>query len=317
MASAAELAQLAIGKPFFLGDNILRLTASTPVWNAAGTLAGGDITEDGFPGYRAYDEHAGMYTMPDATITAMAEIFLLFDLSAAAAAGLEFDTLVADLDLRDCGADTTIRAQIDTDPAFSAPQNITSADTWVGAGAGNNIGNFKWVKPHLTADAVFTNQGYLRIQIRRDAGTTNFAGAPKIGEIYLGMRRQLSVLPQIPHDDQRRESTVADFIAYSGRRHRIVRARGAQPFPVSFAFGNDPGLAGVDDLAALRAWYADIDEGVRPFYYCDEPLESPARALFLDLPDPALDIPRTSFGLRQFSMNAREMPPYRTLEIAE
>lgn len=316
---ADELAQLALGKPFLLGENILRAPLAAPEWRFSGSWASGtDITQAGMATPRLYDEHAGIYTRPQfpPDVVAYDEIYLIFDLDTVA---LErgFDTIIVDWDLRDMGDDVRVLVQVDTASDFSTAVNVTTDALIVGLTPLSNFGNYKWVVPNLLLNHGYFGFRYMRFRFQRKGGTQNFDGPPYVGEIYAGIRRQLSIFPQIPHDDQRRESSVADFIAYSGRRHRVVRAKGSQPFPVAFNFGNEAGIANVSDLGALRAWYEDIDQGVKPFYYCDQPIASPARALFLDLPDPALDIPRTSFGLRQFSMNAREMPPYRTLEIVE
>lgn len=334
---AAELAQRDLDKPYLLGQNVARSYNALPQWRTSGSWsAGTDLTDPSFPTRRLIDgSHAFASRMQLASATAVNELFLLFDL--AAAASREVDTIIVALDVRSCGTAVRIRAEIADDAAFTVNlRTLADAGDWSGTGAGDNRGNWKLIMHALSNGGGSPNQRlntlrYLRLRFDRNAGgVPPFLDAPLVYEVTMGRRRQLAHFPVMPHDDQRRYSEVADYVAYSGWDQRVVRHRGAQPFDLQIPMADGGSVAGVDEVTNLRAAYADAEDGTRTLYLVDQPLGggtlanaglanttlNPPRGLHVRMVAPELGLPKIGPVARDMEpIRMRELPPFRTLEV--
>jgi len=148
----------------------------------------------------------------------------------------------------------------------------------------------------------YSSVAYVRLKIVH-AGAT----APKVGEIFLGTRYQLSRNPNVPWNNKDEHSEISDFVSQNGIIQRYVFYRGQAVRSVEMSLGSSSNIAVVDD------WYNAIHEGTRSFLWIDTPSSgAECRLMILDSAD--LVFPLAGPFERNLSFTMREQPPYLSRE---
>lgn len=285
--SADELAQMAADKPILGGSQVLE-DATDAQWRQSGSFASGsDETDSDWPARRAYDRQDYLQTRPDSSQNTW---YMIFQLPA-----VEFDFLA--IFNHGMGGET-VSAEVADDNAFSTNlQEIYS----VTAGGGRIV---SFSLKHTGSDALrYSSVDYFRLKV---VGTNIL---PRLGEIWLGRRRQLDQQPLVPWDEKAKRSSVDYFESASGVRHAYIRNQGQRLMAATF----NPHTTTYKD--AIENWFSDCDYGGSPFVYCDKPTTSPTDAVVMSLDAPELVFPQVGPFERNVTIMASELGPnYLALE---
>ena len=130
---------------------------------------------------------------------------------------------------------------------------------------------------------------------------------PQFAECLLGYRYQLQRNPNLPWDNRREFSEVADSVALSGLTKRYVQFRGQARRNFSGSFTESA------TIAVIESWWDAIEDGTKPFVYLETPSSSP-KALMV-----VMDNPELLFGFvgpieRVLSFSMTEQPLYLARE---
>jgi len=321
---ASVRAQAQAGKPFFLVDQCIRHRANVPSWRTSGSWASGsDITDPDRPVRRAYDGQLGAGTSPNDTIVGTSTpVYLLFDLTAVASRG--FDTAMIAVDLGGVGAGAECALQIANANTFAGAITIGEATSWETGSGRQKIIVWDLRDPVGGVDGIdVANAQYVRLRFQLGSGPT-WVAPPVVYEVALGRRFQLSHFPRYPHDPEQRASVFSDYVADSGWTQRVIRSVGMHPVSPSLQ-AQAEGRNGIDDVDAIRRWFAATNYGARNFLYCDDPgtvasgvvapASTPPRGLWC-LPPPSIAVPNIGPYVYDFSTEFRELPPYRAINEA-
>jgi len=134
---------------------------------------------------------------------------------------------------------------------------------------------------------------------------------PRIGDIFLGRRRQLPHFPNAPYDKTPLESQVSDFESLNGDTQRVVKKRGRMVKPLRLVTGGigEP----YDYKNEIREWYRQTGQGTRRFWWIDDPATAPEARQVL-LREPRLVMPLLGPNASEANLTIVEQPPFLTQE---
>ena len=313
--SAGEIAAFNNDRPLFACSNALDSYNVVPVWkantDASGAranfpnwTAGSDITDNGYPTRFAFDRQLTSWTQPVYT-AANRNYALLFDL------GGIFDIDIFALinhQLRNYSTNAvTITYSFSDSNDFSTG---AAYDVQLTAGGSN-----KRIVDYRMSQGVYTRISgceffRLNFHVPASAGTV-----PRVGELLLGRRHQMSYYQNPPFDDASVRSDVADFVPKSGARRRYVRYAGQRIYSPTWQFGHAD-ANGLDQLTELRAAFAECNYGGKPFLYVNNPTTAPTVAPWMMFEQPDLDIPVVEGPTdRVVQTHLTEIAPFQIVEI--
>lgn len=266
-----KTAQSNAGRPFLLGDNIVRRldTANDAAyWGSSGVRADdapGESTnldpattgDAGLPNsyWRILDGTGLGAFRPDLSGGAQSEVFLHVDLVDDANSA---DTVIVWYDVEDYNREFSISLRF----------RPTGTDTYyviqtINIGIDEPRQGSVWA----TLPYVYGEIEGIRVEFDGpwdwDVGST-----PGVRELYVGSRAQLSIGELRPADPAHQVSSVQDFFSDSGVHQRIVLYSGAMQRDLSFA--SYPAF-GFDNTAIFRQLRLDLDGGTRPVWWVPEP----------------------------------------------
>lgn len=292
--SANELAALAADKPLILADNVLR-RATAARWTLTGTIAGADVSDVDHPPWMAWDGHLYLGTFP---ATAQTDHYYL---NVTLAADEVFDCLFLKHTLVPAACTLDIQACSPND--WSAPitlwsQALTSINRIVrlslnGAGGANRrFTDFRNFRLHYHAGAAFA--------------------PPRIGELVLARRRQLSGKAWYPYDDAPSGGLGA---TYKARGRARKRHRFAGRFTdVKGTWTVHDGNYGLDDVSTIRDLWRECADGDWPVVYIEEPGSNASKALFSEFQSDSdlkeLRLERQDVSERRWDVDLTELPPF-------
>lgn len=297
--SAAELAAAAANKPLFLADNVLR-RATAYRWTETGVITDPDLSDIDHLASKAFDGMTWVPTWP--AVAQTANYYLNFTLPA----GEVFDSLFLIHTI--VSSACTLNVQIDDDPAWSAPITISS----------QIIDN-----TYRVVDLSFNNgvdenrrfEDFQNVRFHYTAGGGNFI-CPRVGEIVLARRRQLSSKAWYPFDDQPTGSEGAQFSARGGARRRHTYKKGFRNVLGSWTVHD--GDYGLDDVNTIRTLWRECDQGSEPIVYIENPTSGFDGAVFGDFFGEdefrELRMERQDVTERLWDIEIVELPPFVALE---
>lgn len=265
--SAAEQAARARDVPNLVANNVLERYVALPQWRVSGSWASGtDISDnDTYPVWRAFDRQAHLYTQPT-TVNGETEVSFLLDLTAGTTDADTIDSaFVVGHNFHLLGGNLSVTLDISDVNTFSGadPSTLTLV-TWTNPTTSQRFGTQNFV----TTQARYTSVRYLRLRIRKTSGTFSSV-IPKIGELWIGRRRQLGRFPKTPWDEASTQSSFADFVADGGTRVRYAKNRGGRVLEPSFWATTSDG--GIDTITTLRAWWNDCEQGTKASLFVESP----------------------------------------------
>lgn len=146
----------------------------------------------------------------------------------------------------------------------------------------------------------YTDVQHLRLTIYDGTGTAT----PRIGELFVGRRRQLKTPPLNPFDKSAWSSDIRAFVSASGVRSQYSYHTKRAILDATFR---------VHEASYVSDWESfmedDLDGGEQPFWWVWEPSSSPSDALWCDLQNHAMVGPSEGFSERLFSLSAVERGP--------
>lgn len=306
LSGLEQAAQLA-GKPIFLGAgaNALRsfLTAaewsSARTWATGGSGGGTNLTRTAEPTRWAHDARLHARTRPNAS--GGSSMFLLLELDTAT-----IDTVIIANHNFASIAGCEVRAGVADDSAFST--NLRVIAEWT-AFDGSRL-----VAIDLTDGGAHGAGEYRRFSTVRYAyvevitSGTFAVTVPRIGEVWMGQRRQLGRHHDRPGDNQALESRTDMMEADSGAVSSYVRHQGRRA--VNLSWVSDEADDYGDDVATWRGIFeTDTAHGTLPVFYIGDP-SAPADAPLLLLNEPAQRFEWLGPQHVRRSFAARELPPF-------
>lgn len=292
--SAAKIALHNADKPAAWGENHVRsLTSSTLQWRtgtatwAAGsdgtaTLGPVDFLADGFTDQRSY---------PNASADPWT---LLFDFGAA---GVDFDSIA--ILYHNYSSIAGMVVTVDIADSTNFVTNVQTIATWTPGTSTKRLVALELDHGGGTSIFEYTTVRYMRIVQNPTAGAV-----PRIGEVFVGSRKQLKHNPSIPWDERARSSAWEENVTYGGRKNRVVHHRGRRRLAAALKPAEAPYI---DDLWDL--YKTDTQHGTQPFLWIDKPNTDPQGAALMMM-DADFDYPRGGPNHRDLTLLAEEQGPH-------
>lgn len=327
--SEAEQAAFIANKPYLVGTNLLRRRTRAPVWSSSGLWSdsatsgvGANIDNTALPTRYLYNDNLYDYTSPGAGAIGLGTIYLLLDLTAGTAYDFVFNNVFLSILNGSSFTNFSAALELADDGDFTTHTNLAKTFTPWGGLTAKMISGFL-IGPGGNVPHLFASVQFARIKfVTTDVGgfTTVGSKVPQFSELWLSAKRQLAHNPREPFDDEPRSSFAQDFVSPYGGLGRDARFSGRQTIPLRFRpTTSTASLSGLDELTALRSWFRDADNGLRPFLYVDQPSSGPAsqgKGHFMYLPEPELLAESLgSLAARTFEARAVELPPFQSIEI--
>ena len=158
---------------------------------------------------------------------------------------------------------------------------------------------------------------YFRLRAWAKGGSDYFDKdkPPKIGEVFVGERIQMSRQPNQPYlTEIGYDSDVVDFNSDGGDKVRYVRAKGRRVFDLSFTPTGDDSY-GIDDVAQIKTLLQKTNQFTQPFMYVPKPYSEPNNAYFVYAEDVAFNMESVGPFERSVSLRLIEIPPFVSYEV--
>tara|TARA_R110001583_G_scaffold3085_2_gene20500 strand:- start:521 stop:1441 length:921 start_codon:yes stop_codon:yes gene_type:complete len=299
--SAAEQALVTNDKPVLIGSNAVE-SADYAKWFTGASdnvTSATDLAHADFSTTRAYDRLAHSVTKP---ASAANTYYLAFDLGSSAP---DFDCVMIS-GHNFGGVGMTLTIEVADNATFGSPSQIATFGT--GTYAGTRLVTFDLHHSgsdpmRYTIDTSTPHARYVRIKIVKTSGTMT----PEIGEFWLGRRRHLPYKFDQVLDDKRTVSRVADFEARSGVTTRYTYNRGQARRSGTTL------IDGAANIATVDSWWSEIEQGTKPFLYCENPSTAPTATQLMHHLG-GLDFPQTQPSARQLTLEMRELYPFTATE---
>ncbi len=260
-----------------------------PTWsNGTGIATDPDLSADDGPAWLACNRSAAHPTYPNATATTW---WLVFGFGSE----VEFDLVGlfgTNLDVVDPDAGVDVVVEIADDLAFTT--NLLTIASWTQFGARHL---------RLLTDRI-TGTGFLRVGL-----TAALAFIPRIGECWVGRRRQLRGFVRTGRDPDGLSSKQASSSTESSVQGAEPQAIGRRDLPMALRLIESAPL--LSDTASIRRWWKEIDCGAAPFIWCRNPSTNPHAAIIATTSATVLDLPRTEGQFhRSFAQPWLELAPF-------
>jgi hypothetical protein len=280
--SATDLALFADDKPLLLGKNYLR-DVSDLDWRESGSFsAGADAPHADGPTTYAYDDQDYLQTYP---ATSPNTWYLIIDFGASNLAVVD-SVVILNHNLNTEGVTVSVEFCTAQDGDFS-PAQTAATDT------PSSDKRLAFLELYHTGSTAlrYSDVRYMRLKF---TGTTI---QPKLGEVIIGRRRQLKRGPHGAHDPKNLRSKVGLFDSNSGVLTSYEYHRNRQYFAA---------LIRAHEAAYITDWETffetDTEGGTLPFIWIAQPTTTPSDALWLQMPDPALNGPYRNWTERAFAL---------------
>lgn len=288
--TAAKIAARGLDKPLLLADTVMRLGAvgGTYQWRTSGSFASGsDGSDSSLPLSLLYDDFMHARSRPTSAANTW---FVLMDL------GVTTFTLDAVAIIKHTfGAigGLTVTLEAADDNAYTV--NLKTLATWSPGTSTKRL--VCYALDHTAGGGAYSYTGgrYLRIKITK--GSTS---QPAIGEVVLGVSRQLQYQPDTPHDDQQLDGSDAVFTSASGISASTIHYKGRRILNTTLQPSD---AAHIADLNSF--FVTDTLLGSRRFVWCDYPTTTPQSAPLMKMA-PTLGMPWSGPFTRDFHMSAEE-----------
>ena len=332
--SANELTYKSGAYPALIPNNILERSSVEAQWRVSGSWASGsDITSSAGPARLSYDRRAKVQTLADIdSLAGNAVVSLIYDVSASSIAAASFDCVAilghnfnavtklsgVFIDISDVSAFTNLNAGGgDVNRSFTI-KSWSSATDW---GTTDTLRPIRLFANILTdpetigASARFASVRYVRVRFTFSSNIATSDAIPKIGEVWLGRRRQLAMHGQLSFTDRPFKAESADFKTESGDMIRHSLYQGAGDTEVTFNTGGANLL--YDMETELREWQHQISYGQKSFLYIEDmsTAETDRRVWAMMQDPPTFQLQQLGPFEKEVTIGMVELPPYVSAEV--
>jgi hypothetical protein len=286
--SAADLAYLAADKPI-LASQAIPVAPTSCIWTETGAVGATDRTLSTNPARRAYDGLVGVWTCPDATVSAT--WYYTMDL---AAAGVEFDLIAI------------LGHNFGTITVSALTLEVSDASNFAGASSIPIASTITTNTRIMQLSCFHTGAAALRYSAVRYA-RLKFAGCdakPQFGELVLGRRLQMHAKPDVSYDSYSLHGNKEISATQGGVIHSSVFSKGQRH--LSAAWRDDS----TTRQALVAAWIAATSYKTRPFVWIENPNSAPSSWHYMVPDDADFDYPlEENPSIRTFTIDATEQGP--------
>ena len=251
---ASEVALAVAGVPMLVASNAVEYTGQAdPIWSIPATFTGSDITDPAAPTRAVRDRHLHVRSRALQQTPAAFTVSLVMRLDPAKPfdtfflAGHNFNSIAS-------SGSVFLELQIADDPTFAVALATIATHT-----VADNRRLTRLTLFHTGSSALrYSGVAYARLRISAIGVGATFTSMPSIGEIVLGLRRQLERNPTVPYDNNELASDITTFRSKSGivsNYERFVAQR-----RVAATFSTDT----TSNLNTINAWFSDAGYGLRP-----------------------------------------------------
>lgn len=304
--SAAQIARCQADKPLFVGDQVARSGFLSAKWiQSSETWASSDRSSAGYTLDRATTRHPSLISFPAMTGPTVTTVRAVFSLDSVA-----FDS-VALLNLSPLGFDHNVVVDIADNSAFDL--NRQTIASWINVQP-HRLASFDLIHFEDPVISVFQRySGVDWLRVTWSSASNLFASSLRLGELWLGSRRQMWTRSDVgAFDDFEMDGRASVFEAHSGDRWRYQAFGGRGVRRLAF---RPYGAEDIDQVAELRGLWKDCEFGGKPVLYCEKPNTEPNRAMAMDFESDGLALPIENFRLRNFDAVLYEQPPFLAEEL--
>lgn len=324
--SLGDQAARIAGCHYAVGTNALQYRVVPPGWFSALSFASTGRNDSNYPTTAVIDgDLLNNWTQPSAAVLGASEVHLLFELVVGTDDAHSIDTVMIKPTNWDDIPNIQVQVRAASDSTFT---------TFTGLPTDGKLTNViawphtqKLIIENLIDDAFVTFPGvtwtgirYLAISLTLSSGT--FAVLPAISEIVCGKRRQFAHKPRLPHAPNPMVSGSNDFIAKNRSMGRDVNFMGAKDLNVRMKPHADNFYGITDEVAEMDAFFADINYGLNPFLWVDEPGTGSStdhdefgNGIWAWLPDSSMAQQYVNQRAAEVELSMRELPPFQISEV--
>lgn len=296
---SAEITDAAADYPLFLAGHVIRGASSganfDARWNADGNFATAADNNATYPPRRAYDSQSHIDTRSNTAVTSGNPQWLIFD----AGTGEVF----ADFDCVMIGGHN-LGTNSATCNLYVANGANVSAGTQIATWSPSDDKRLVSLDLDDAANANpqrFTGARYVGIQITVLSGSFN----PRIGEVWLGRRRQLSNNFRTGHNPDQAMSIITEYESQSGVVQAYIGARDRRMVSGNYVTNTSA------KASTVIAIYSDSDDATKPVVYVPDPNSAATTAYVMRLNKGTLmGGSQDSSTIRNWSFNMREAAPF-------
>jgi hypothetical protein len=156
--------------------------------------------------------------------------------------------------------------------------------------------------------------GYFRLQLymndKTSSGTNYFDSRPRVGELFIGERIQMSRAQNQPYSTELAYTDGSTtFESNTGDKVRYVRYKGQRRFELTFSpSGSDS--YGIDDVEQIRLLAKKTKQFTEPFMYIPKPYSEPRNAYFVIAEDASFQMESVGPFERSVTLRLVEIPPF-------
>ena len=173
-----------------------------------------------------------------------------------------------------------------------------------------NAGNYRYL---LDGDAYFRLQLYMND--KANSGTNYFDSRPRVGELFIGERIQMSRAQNQPYSTELAYTDGSTtFESNTGDKVRYVRHRGQRRFELTFSpSGSDS--YGIDDVEQIHLLAKKTKQFTEPFMYIPKPYTEPRNAYFVMAESADFQMEAVGPFERSVRLSLVEIPPFVDYEV--
>ena len=322
-----------------------------PTFVSDGTATQADLST--LPIRYTYDNRAALYSSPDDGVGGMDNFFALYgsrwytlagssyaehkqDFYADAvvikanamgktdlgmSGGLPAGTLGVQLFMSEA---SNFSASRNNDPSNLSPYGLMNATVYADESGSNphpsRTGESRTIAQVIPDEATnhrykINGDAFFRLRLFCKGGTDHFTTVPRIGEVFVGERIQMSRNPNQPYATELSYmNNSIDFESGRGDIVRYVRSKGRRRFELEFTPTGDDSY-GIDDLEQIKLLVKKTNQFTEPFVYIPKPYTEPNNAYFVYAEDASFDMEAVGPFERSVRLSLVEIPPFVGYEL--
>lgn len=312
-----------------------------PTFASAGTATLADLST--LPIRYTYDNRAALYSSPDDGSGGMDNFWALYAARWYSLAGSSVaehtqdfyaDTVVVKasamgktnagmsggLPLGQIDVDLVISAATDFATTYSLMNKAVYSDESGSNPHPSRTGESRTITQVIPDEATnhrykINGDAYFRLHIHCKSGSDFWTTVPRIGEVFVGERIQMSRNPNQPYATELSYmNNSIDFESGRGDIVRYVRSKGRRRFELEFTPTGDDSY-GIDDLEQIKLLVKKTNQFTEPFIYIPKPYTEPNNAYFVYAEDASFDMEAVGPFERSVRLSLVEMPPFVGYEL--
>lgn len=288
----------------FTASNVAMSSWDGTTWSATNDAA------TGYPAYNGCDGLAHAYTT--ATVTG-GERYQSLHTVASVSGTIDTIFYIIDPGTTSSAGNVTVTVECADDSAYTTNLTQIVASQVYASGAGVQR-LFIDLQPTYISPAhgsSYAGSGYLRFNVIAAGGNT-WTQTPRIYEVVLGKRYQLSKKGIRPWDPEPMTNNVVRHVSDSGVISSYVKMAGGWQSSMEWHLDQTGGQYNLDDVDTLRNFWNDSNYGTESFVYVEDPGTAPEYARLCKCSNSVLSMPYNGPNERRFALDMQELPLFAT-----